>query len=126
MSHTQQTAKSEDSALARVRRTKDQLVSLRSSNEILRNDLARETRETKATAKLTAGKDMGRLQDDADRYAKKIEVERERIKALDGHISETQQRILEQRQKMGGGDASKENAALVGNKVSDKGPGHVD
>jgi chromosome segregation ATPase len=117
MSHKRLVPSSEDSALARVRRTKEELATLRSSNEVLRNDLARETRETKATAKLTAGKDMGRLQDDADRYARKIEIERQRIQELDNHIAETQQQILAQRQKMGGADASKENSDMIGNKV---------
>jgi len=78
---------------------------------------AREQRETRATKALTKGRDMSRLQDDADRYANRIEQERKKIEDLDTHIATTQAKILAQRKKMGGADASKENNALVARQV---------
>ena len=96
---------------------REALDSLKHNNELMRQDLARETRETKATAKLTVGRDMNRLQDDADRYAAKIEQERKKIEELDHHIATTHSQILGQRKKMGGADASKENNAMIAKQV---------
>ena len=76
---TNKTPVSQDQPLARVRRVRDSVESQRHENELLKQQLAREQRETKATGRLTVGKDMNRLQDQADMYAGRIEQERERI-----------------------------------------------
>jgi len=117
MSHKRIVAASEEKPLNRVRKTKDALDNLKHNNELLRQDLARETRETKATKALTAGRDMSRLQNEADAYAKRIEMERNKIEDLDNHIAETHAKILAQRKKMGGADASHENNELIAKQV---------
>ncbi|GMI17135.1 hypothetical protein TrLO_g10756 [Triparma laevis f. longispina] len=117
MSHKRLVAASEEKPLHRVRKTKAELDHLNHNNEILKQDLARESRETKATHKLTAGRDMSRLQNDADNYAKRIEMERQKIEDLDNHIAMTHAKILAQRKKMGGADASQENNELIGRQV---------
>ena len=66
---TNKTPVSQDQPLARVRRVRDSVESQRHENELLKQQLAREQRETKATGRLTVGKDMNRLQDQADMYA---------------------------------------------------------
>jgi len=114
---TVKTPVSQDQPLARVRRVRDQVENQRHENELLKQQLAREQRETKATGRLTVGKDMNRLQDQADMYAGRIEQERARIAALDNHIATTQALILAQRKKMGGADASKENNDMIGKQV---------
>lgn len=60
---------------------------------------------------------MSRLQNDADNYAKRIEMERQKIEDLDNHIAMTHAKILAQRKKMGGADASQENNELIGRQV---------
>jgi len=60
---------------------------------------------------------MNRLQDQADMYAGRIEEERQKIANLDAHIADTQAKILAQRKKMGGADASKENNDMIGKQV---------
>ena len=56
-------------------------------------------------------------QNEADAYAKRIEMEREKIEDLDNHIAETHAKILAQRKKMGGADASHENNELIAKQV---------
>ena len=90
---------------------------MKHNNELLKQDLARESRETRATSKLTAGRDMSRLQNDTDNYARRIEIERQKIEDLDNHIATTHAKILAQRKKMGGADASLENNELIAKQV---------
>ncbi|GMH99823.1 hypothetical protein TrVE_jg2119 [Triparma verrucosa] len=117
MSHKRLVAASEEKPLHRVRKTKEALDGLKHNNELLKQDLARESRETRATSKLTAGRDMSRLQNDADNYARRIEIERQKIEDLDNHIATTHAKILAQRKKMGGADASLENNELIAKQV---------
>ena len=56
-----------------------------------------------------------RLQDEASRYIKKIEVERAKIAELDKQIMTCQEQILDQKTRLGG-----VNAALVNNKLIQK------
>ena len=98
--------------------TREHLNDLKGNNEVLRQSLARESRETRATANLSGtGTDMQRLQADADNYARKIALERERIAALDGAVADARAQILAQRKRAGGGDAGKENGDLIGKQV---------
>eukprot|EP00968_Pinguiococcus_pyrenoidosus_P029408 scaffold8556_cov286-Pinguiococcus_pyrenoidosus.AAC.2 len=75
---------------------------MRGDNEILRQDLARESREARATGNLAGSADIARLQDQADLFARKIEAERKKIAELDIQVEKVQASILQQRKKMGG------------------------
>ncbi|CAM9513729.1 unnamed protein product [Choristocarpus tenellus] len=50
-------------------------------------------------------------------YAKKIEQDRRKIEELDRLIAATQSRVLEQRQKMGGLNASQENNEMIAKQI---------
>ncbi|CAN0265132.1 unnamed protein product, partial [Discosporangium mesarthrocarpum] len=91
--------------------------SIRHNNELLKTDLARESRESRFTTNPKAAAEITLLQDRADMYAKKIEQDRRKIEELDKMISATQSRVLEQRQKMGGLNASQENNEMIAKQI---------
>uniref|UniRef100_A0A7S3K573 ODAD1 central coiled coil region domain-containing protein n=1 Tax=Aureoumbra lagunensis TaxID=44058 RepID=A0A7S3K573_9STRA len=84
-------------------------------NEELKQILARETRQSRMTQQMTSnqGGEMQRLQKQAANYLRKIEKERDQISQLDDKIAKAQQDIVEQKQKMGGINASRENHAML-------------
>mmetsp|Transcript_35971 Transcript_35971/g.113038 ORF Transcript_35971/g.113038 Transcript_35971/m.113038 type:complete len:515 (-) Transcript_35971:102-1646(-) len=109
MSSSLKTSSVEDQPVHRVRRHRALMEKMRGDNEVLKQDLARESREAIMTGNMTGSADIIRLQDEADRYASKIEAERKKIAELDSHIDKVQAKILEQRRKIGGVNAAKEN-----------------
>ena len=56
---------------------------------------------------------MYRLQDEASRYMKKIEIERSKISELDQQIVKYQEQILEQKTRLGGVNAAQVNNKLI-------------
>jgi len=109
--------KSEDQPMNRVRRHRDSIEKIKSLNGILKQSLARESRESRMTANLTTSVEMQKLQEQAEMYTKKIEIEREKIRKLDDDITEMEYKALEQRQKMGGVNASKENNMMISKQI---------
>jgi|AntAceMinimDraft_11_1070367.scaffolds.fasta_scaffold86209_1 hypothetical protein len=57
--------------------------------------------------------EITKLQDTADLYTRKIEIERRRVEDLDHHLQLSDLKILEQRRAMGGIHAAKENSHQV-------------
>lgn len=92
---------------------RQQITKLKKDNERLKEDLALETRQAKQANNMSASSQIAKLQDQADLYTRKIEVERERIKGLDDKIKKMQNTILLQRKEMGGINASRENNQQV-------------
>ncbi|KAG5176721.1 flagellar outer dynein arm-docking complex [Tribonema minus] len=108
----------EESSSMRVKKQQAMIETVQQSNEQMKTDLARESRESRFVTNPAAMKSIVRLQDQADLYAKKIEAERRKIEALDKQIAVTQARVLEQRQKMGGLNASEENNQMIARQIN--------
>ena len=128
----QKTAKNErrEEAAHALQQQRQAIESLTNQNEVLKNELTIEDRQAKAgkpsPKKKKGGKKKGgkgaapggamsasdqisRLQDQGDQYTRKIELERRRMEELDKNIKQLQEKILGQRQKMGGVNSSKES-----------------
>lgn len=108
----------DDTSTMRVKKQLALIETVQASNDQMKADLARESRENRFVTNPAAIRSISRLQDQADLYAKKIEGERRKIEALDKAIAVTQARVLEQRQKMGGLNASEENNAMIARQIS--------
>ncbi|CAM9176716.1 unnamed protein product, partial [Chrysoparadoxa australica] len=109
--------KVQDTSATRVRKQRKAIETLRHNNELGKTELARESRESRYVTNPLAVKDITRLQEQADLYAKKIEQERQKIKSLDEKVLATQAKVLEQRQKMGGLTASQENNEMIAKQI---------
>ena len=60
---------------------------------------------------------VAKLQDEADLYTRKIELERRRIAELDRQSGIMQAKILEQRKQLGGVNAARENNSQVAKQI---------
>lgn len=123
----------EDQPMTRVLRQREIVENMKHENEILRLDLTRESRDARKTNSSGAATDIGRLtnllkkyflsilmihyvhrlQDEANRYMKKIEVERAKIAEVDKQIIQYQEKILEQKTRLGGVNAAQTNNQLI-------------
>eukprot|EP01052_Picozoa_sp_SAG31_P030701 SAG31_NODE_3171_length_4590_cov_5.721443_6_plen_279_part_00 len=86
---------------------------LKRDNETLKEELALETKQAMQSNSSAAAAQIAKLQDQADTYTRKIEMEKRRIDELDKQIAIMQKNILEQRKKMGGVNAAKDNHAQI-------------
>ena len=82
-------------------------------NDTLKEELALETKQAMASNSSAAAAQIAKLQDQADTYTRKIEMEKRRIEELDKQIEAMEKNILSQRKKMGGVNAAKENHAQI-------------
>jgi hypothetical protein len=103
----------EDEPMVRVQRQREIVESMKHENEVLRLDLTRESRDQKKSSSSSGAADIQRLQDEAARYLKKIEKERANIEDLDRGIAKYQEKILDQKSRLGGVNAAQENNKLV-------------
>lgn len=103
----------EDEPMTRVLRQRDVVENMKHENEILKLDLTRESREARKINSSGAATDIGRLQDEASRYMKKIEQERAKIADLDKQIIKYQEQILDQKTRLGGVNAAQINNQLI-------------
>eukprot|EP00428_Durinskia_dybowskii_P061112 CAMPEP_0170380012 /NCGR_PEP_ID=MMETSP0117_2-20130122/13642_1 /TAXON_ID=400756 /ORGANISM="Durinskia baltica, Strain CSIRO CS-38" /LENGTH=517 /DNA_ID=CAMNT_0010635475 /DNA_START=58 /DNA_END=1611 /DNA_ORIENTATION=+ len=103
----------EDQPMTRVLRQRELVENMKHDNEILRLDLTRESRDARKSSSSGAAADIGRLQDEASRYMKKIEKERNKIAELDAQIVSYQEAILEQKTRLGGVNAAQVNNKLI-------------
>ncbi|CAN0012254.1 unnamed protein product, partial [Ectocarpus sp. 12 AP-2014] len=110
-------SKFDDTSINRVKKQKEAIKSIRHGNELLKSDLAWEARESRFITNPSAAAEIQKLQDQADIYAKKTEQDRRKIQDLDRQIAATQARVLEQRQKMGGLNASQENNEMIAKQI---------
>jgi hypothetical protein len=134
MSNTNKKVSSvEDQPMTRVLRQRELVENMKHDNEILKLDLTRESRDARKTSSSGAAADIGRykymsrilsfansrlqrsfrLQDEASRYMKKIEMERAKIAELDSQIVSYQEQILEQKTRLGGVNAAQVNNKLI-------------
>lgn len=96
----------EDLPATRVLRKRELVEHLSHDNELLNLEHTRESREVRKAASTGAATEIARLQEEANGYMKRIEVERKKIEELDGAIAKVQEKILEQKLKGGGINAS--------------------
>lgn len=108
-----------------------------------RLDAVRGAREARVGVNASAAQEVRRLQDQADLYLQRIQViigrvyvlfiesnltfvsrrqlprqvEKQRIAVLEGQIKAAQLKVLEQKQKTGGVNASKENDAVIAKQI---------
>eukprot|EP01006_Ploeotia_vitrea_P030063 TRINITY_DN62522_c0_g1_i1.p1 TRINITY_DN62522_c0_g1~~TRINITY_DN62522_c0_g1_i1.p1 ORF type:complete len:546 (-),score=352.04 TRINITY_DN62522_c0_g1_i1:483-2120(-) len=92
-----------------IRMQRQQIDKLKKDNDRLKEDLSLETRQARSANNLSASAQISKLQDQADLYSRKIATERRRIEELDQKIARMKETILEQRKKMGGINASRED-----------------
>lgn len=113
MMSTKRESSKEDLPTQRVLRQREMIESLRHNNEILKLDLTKESRENKRASSSGAMKDITRLQEQSNLYLRRIEDERTQIEELDSEIASYQEKILEQKARMGGINASWQNNQMI-------------
>lgn len=86
-------------------------------NQALKNELALELKDASLAPSASVQAEITKLQDMADLYTRKIEIERRRVEDLDHHLQLSDLKILEQRRAMGGIHAAKENSLQVTKQV---------
>ncbi|CAD7704774.1 unnamed protein product [Ostreobium quekettii] len=81
---------------------------LREDNNKLKEELLLENKFCVQPANAASAMQICKLQDEADLYTRKIELERRKIGMLDQRIEDCQSKIITQRRKMGGINAARE------------------
>jgi len=99
--------------MQKVLRQRELVENMKHENEVLRLDLTTESRDARKTNSAGAASDISRLQDEASRYMKKIELERGKIAELDNEIIKYQEKIMDQKTRLGGVDAAATNNKLI-------------
>ena len=90
---------------------------LKKDNDALKHELALETRSVVKMNSSAQASKVASLQDEADLYTRKIEMERRRIDELTKQIKIMQAKILDERRALGGFNASRENNAQVAKQI---------
>ena len=98
----------EDEPMVRVQRQREMVDTMKHDNEVLRLDLTSESRNAKKSTSASGAADIQRMQDEASRYLKKIEKERSNIDELDRGIAAYQEKIMDQKSRLGGVNAAQE------------------
>ena len=102
---------------ALLRKQRNTIDKLRGENDQLKSDLQLERKHAKLYDSVSAQAQISKLQDAGDMYTRKIEVEKRRIKELDKQMELMHKKIWEQRQKMGGINASRENNQAISKQI---------
>ena len=107
---------SEDSQ-AVLRNQRGMIDKLKGDNEQLKEELNLERKHAKVYDSVSAQAQIAKLQDTGDMYTRKIELEKRRIEELDKQMEIMHKKIWEQRQKMGGVNASRENNQAIAKQI---------
>ena len=91
---------------------------LKGDNDQLKEELQLEKRHAKVYDSVSAQAQIAKLQDTGDMYTRKIELEKRRIEELDKQMEIMHKKIWEQREKMGGINASRENNQAIAKQAS--------
>ena len=100
-----------------IRRQRQTIEKLKQDNQALKNELAVELKDASLAPSPSVQAEITKMQDMADLYTRKIEIERRRVEDLDHHLQLSDLKILEQRRAMGGIHAAKENSLQVQKQV---------
>ena len=90
---------------------------MKEENEALKQRLARESRFSRLSKDMSTSGDIVKLQNEANSYLRRIEQERKKISDLDQEIAAAQEKMIEQKRKMGGINASKENSDMISRQI---------
>ena len=90
---------------------------LKTDNEQLKDELQLEKKHAKVYDSVSAQAQIAKLQDTGDMYTRKIELEKRRIEELDKQMEIMHKKIWEQRQKMGGVNASRETNQAIAKQI---------
>ena len=99
-----------------IRRQRAAIDKLKADNLALKQELALETRAD-FVAPPHVQDEITRLQDEADSYTRKIELERRRVEELEKTIGVLTMKAMEQRKRMGGVNSAKESSVQVAKQV---------
>ena len=102
------------SILAKQRGT---IEKLKGDNQQLKEELSLQRKHAKLYDNVSAQAQIAKLQDTGDMYTRKIELEKRRIDELDKQMQLMHKKIWEQRQKMGGINASRENNQAIAKQI---------
>ena len=116
-SHVKSIHTSSNEVTSAVGSQKMAISKLERENELLRQELILENRQTKQVISKPNADKIKMLQDDGDLYTRKIEQEKKRIQKLDEKLSVLHQKILDQKQMMGGVSASRDNNNMIARQV---------
>jgi predicted RNase H-like nuclease (RuvC/YqgF family) len=86
-------------------------------DEALKFRMARESRFARLSQNLSATGDIVKLQEEGNSYVRKIEAERVTIAELDAAIAKAHATIIEQKRRMGGVNAAKENHTMIARQI---------
>jgi len=102
-----------DESQSVLRKQRATIDKLKADNQQLKEDLQLERKHAKVYDSVSAQSQIAKLQDAGDMYTRKIELEKRRIEELDKQMEIMHKKIWEQRQKMGGINASRENNQAI-------------
>ena len=106
-----------DESQAVLRNQRATIDQLKGDNEQLKEELQLEKKHAKVYDSVSAQAQIAKLQDTGDMYTRKIELEKRRIEELDKQMEIMHKKIWEQRQKMGGVNASRENNQAIAKQI---------
>eukprot|EP00899_Mesostigma_viride_P003312 jgi/Mesvir1/12982/Mv05993-RA.1 len=86
---------------------------MKGENMAIKEEILMENRFATTHTASAASAQITRLQDQADMFTRKIELEKRRVAELDKQIAMINIKIMEQRKKMGGVNAAKENNTQI-------------
>ncbi|MES1914764.1 MAG: hypothetical protein MHM6MM_006800 [Cercozoa sp. M6MM] len=96
-----------------IRAHRQKIEKLKQDNARIREELALETSHCLHSSKSRTKRKQNRDQSDGDIYQRKVSIEKEKIATLDTEIEQLRAKILEQRKKMGGVDATSDSNKQV-------------
>lgn len=91
-----------------IRMQRQQIEKLKKDNDRLKEDLALETRQAKQANNMSASANIAKLQDQADAYNRKTNIEAMKIEELKRQLADLNRDLLAQRKSMGGINAAQE------------------
>ncbi|KAL1504879.1 hypothetical protein AB1Y20_008649 [Prymnesium parvum] len=100
-----------------LRKQRATIEKLKTDNEQLKEELQVERKHAKLYDSVSAQAQIAKLQDTGDMYTRKIELEKRRIEELDRQMEIMHKKIWDQRQKMGGINASRENNQAIAKQI---------
>merc|ERR1711871_325523 len=91
-----------------IKRQRAHIDKLKRDNEALKDELEMEAHHTGGHGTTSSTATLARLQEQADMYTRKIDLEKRRIEELDKSVSTLNKRASDQRTKVGGVHAARE------------------
>ena len=100
-----------------IRRQSKAIEKLKKDHDTLKAELAMESRHSATKSGSVARTRMGTLQDQGDLYTQKLASEAHNLEELDRAIELIKKKIMDQKRRMGGVNAAKENTMMIAKQV---------